>query len=134
MIDIQIDVFDAVAKAVLAEFPNAYLVDENISVPPSLPCVCFVERDNSANIATLDSSDNENHARIMFELDVYSGKLNDRKREARQIAAIADNKLQKLGFVRMMLSPVENILDSSVYRIKGRYQAIVSKNKVIYRR
>lgn len=134
MIDIQAEVFDTVARAILAEFPNAYVADENISSPPKLPCVCLVERDNALNVSTLDSSGDENHADIMFELDVYSGKLNDRKREARKIAAIADAKLQTIGFVRVMLNPIENLMDSSVYRMKGRYRATVSKNKVIYRR
>lgn len=134
MIDIQTEVFDLTAKAILAEFPNAYVADENVSSPPRLPCVCLVERDNALNISTLDSSGDENHANIMLELDVYSGKVSDRKREARKIAAIADDKLQRIGFVRMMLSPIDNPKDSSVYRIKGRYKATVSKSKVIYRR
>lgn len=134
MIDIQPEVFDRVAKRILAEYPDAYLVDETIRVPPSLPCVCLCERDNAVNAFTLDSSGEENHASIMFELDVYSANINDRKREAKHIANLADDELRKIGFLRTMLSPIDNPMDASVYRVKGRYQAIVSKNKVIYRR
>ncbi len=134
MIDIENEVLDLVAKEVLAEFPDVFITGESTSLPPSLPCLCLVERDNSVYQATNDSSGYEKYANVMYELDVYSGKVSDRKREAKQIASLADDKLRKLGFVRTMLSPVENMLDPSVYRIKGRYQATVSDKKVIYRR
>lgn len=134
MIDIEVEVFDLVAKAIWAEFPDVYLTDEYISTPSSLPCVCLSERDNSVYQPTIDSSGDEKYANIMYELDVYSGKLNDRKREAKRIASLADDILRKIGFVRMMLSPIDNPMDPSVYRIKGRYQATVSNKKVIYRR
>lgn len=134
MIDIENEVLDLVAKDVLAEFPDAFITGEYTSLPPSLPCLCLVERDNSVYQSTIDSSGDEKYANIMYELDVYSGNLHDRKREAKRMASLADDKLRKLGFVRMMLSPVDNALDPSVYRIKGRYQATVSIKKVIYRR
>ena len=50
------------------------------------------------------------------------------------IASIVDEELLKLGFSRTMLNPIPNMEDATIYRMKGRYTAIVSKNHVIYRR
>lgn len=134
MIDVETDVFNAVCKAILAKFPNAFVVGDYTPVPSAFPCVSLVEMDNATLERTQSSASREHHARVMYELNVYSNKADTKKSECRSIAAVADGAMQDLGFTRTMLNPLPNMNDASIYRITGRYQAAVSENKTIFRR
>lgn len=45
-----------------------------------------------------------------------------------------DDLMMGLNFTRKMLEPVPNQDGATIYRMLGRYRAVVSKNKTIYRR
>lgn len=134
MIDIENEIFNAVAKEVRAKFKSAYVVGEYVKVPPKFPFVSLVEMDNTPYQKTEDSGSPENHVSLMYELDVYSNKTSGKKAECRAIAAFIDEIMLSLGFTRTMLQPIPNLDDATIYRMKGRYTAVVSKNKTIYRR
>lgn len=134
MIDIEDIVFDAVASAVYDEEPGAYVTSMYEHTPSAFPCVMLVEKSNTAHLETRTSSSNENFAVVMYELDVFSNDADNRKQQCKKLAALADHKMQQFGFTRTMLNPIENALDPSVYRIKGRYEAVVGQNETIYRR
>ena len=65
---------------------------------------------------------------------MYSNKQSGKKAECKAIIALIDKRMEALGFTRTLLNPVPNEEDATVYRMVARYRAIVSKNKVIYRR
>ena len=134
MIDIEIDVVDKVAKRVFSEFPKAYVTNEFVPKPPSFPCVMLREAGNTTLERTVSSASNENHATVMYDLDVFSVKKNGRKQEAKRIASLADEAMLSIGFRRVMFEPVDNVSDSSVFRFKGRYTAVVSKDNIVYGR
>lgn len=134
MIDIENEIFNAVAVAARTQFSDIYISGEYVKSPSSFPCVSLVEIDNAVKYDTQSSTENENHAEIMYELNVYSNKTKGKKSECKEIAAYIDGVLISLGFSRTMLTPIPNMDDATIYRITGRYKAIVSKNKTIYRR
>ena len=70
----------------------------------------------------------------MYEINVYSNKAKGKKAECKAIVAVVDSEMMTMGFTRMMLNPIQNMNDATVYRILGRYRAVVSKTNVIYRR
>ena len=133
MIDIESDVFDTIAKAVRTKYPNAYMSGEYVPLPPQFPAVSIVMMDNSVYERT-QTSDIENHAKVMFETDIYSNKKSGKKSECKAIAALIDNEFAALGLSRIMLQPIPNMEDATIYRIKGRYQGVVAKDKTIFRR
>ena len=61
-------------------------------------------------------------------------KKTGKKAECKQIAKIIDEQFLRLGFDRTMLEPIDNFNDTTIYRMVGRYVAVVSKEEVIYRR
>lgn len=134
MIDIETSVFDTVAKAVRAEYPKIFMTGEYVKVPPKFPCVSLMEMDNQSYQRTEDSGSSENHVSVMYEVDVYSNKSVGKKSECKAIAALIDEQMLALGFARTMLQPIPNLDDATIYRMVGRYSAIISKDKVIYRR
>jgi hypothetical protein len=133
MIDIENEIFDEVSKRVRERFPNVFMTGEYVKSPSSFPCTSLVEMDN----ATFDVSmatDGENHAVVMFELNVYSNKTKGKKAECKAIVAFIDEILMGFNFSRIMLQPISNPNDATIYRMLGRYRAVVSKNKTIFRR
>ncbi len=134
MIDIEKDIFNIVAKAVRDVYPNIYISGEYVKSPPKFPAVSLVEMDNSAYTRTQTSDNVENHVDLMYELNVYSNKTSGKKSECKAIASLIDNELAALGFSRTMLQPMPNMDDATIYRMIGRYRAVASKDKKIYRR
>ena len=134
MINVENEIFDIVVKAVRAVYPDIYIIGEYVKSPPKFPCVSLVEMDNSAYTRTQTSSSVENHAELMYELNVYSNKTKGKKSECKAIATLIDDELAALGFSRTMLQPIPNLDDATIYRMVGRYRAVSSKDKKIFRR
>lgn len=134
MIDIERDVFNFISTPVKAEFPEIYLTDIYSRTPSRFPAATIIEVDNTTHEATLDSSTVEHHSSVVYEVNVYSNKVRGKKNECRAIMTLIDNLMVKLGFNRTMLQPIPNMDDSTIFRMTARYRAVVSQNKVIYRR
>lgn len=134
MIDIETEVFDANAKAVRLKYPDAYITGEYVKSPPKFPAVSLIMMSNMVYTRTQTSDGIENHAKVMFETDIYSNKKSGKKSECKAIAAIIDEVMATLGFNRIMLQPIPNMDDATIYRMVGRYEGVVSKDKTIYRR
>ena len=134
MINVETEIFSSVANKVRAEYPDIFMTGEYVKSPSSFPSVSLVEMDNSVYTSTQTSTEIENHASLMYELDVYSNKTKGKKSECKAIATLIDKEMASFGFTRIMLQPIPNMDDATIYRIKGRYKAVISKDKVIYRR
>ena len=134
MIDIENDIFNTVATVVREKYPDIYMIGEYVKTPPKFPCTSLVEMDNQSYQRTEDSGSSENHVSVMYEVNVYSNKKVGKKSECKAIAATIDEQMLALGFARTMLQPIPNLDDATIYRMVGRYSAIISKDKVIFRR
>ena len=134
MIDIENAVFSAVAEKVREVYPDIFMTGEYVNSPASFPAVSLVEMDNSTHVETIDSGSAENHANVMYEVNVYSNKTAGKKSECKAIIALIDEEMLRMGFSRSTLTPVPNEYDSTIYRMVGRYRAAVSSDSIIFRR
>ena len=134
MIDIESELFSYVARRVREKYPDIFITGEYVKSPPSFPCVSLIENDNAVLRSTQTSNSHENHATVMYELNVYSNKTTGKKAECKAIASFIDEILMSLNFTRTMLNPIPNLDDATIYRMFGRYKAVVSKDSTIYRR
>ncbi len=134
MIDIETDVFAEVSTKLRETFTGIFVVGEYVMSPSTFPCVSLVEVDNSTLQRTQTTEGRENHATVMYEVNIYSNKTKGKKAECKEIAAFVDELLMGLNFTRIMLEPVPNQNEPTIYRMLGRYRAVVSKDKVVYRR
>lgn len=133
MIDIENQVFTAVANALRTAFPSITVESITNYSPSSFPFVSLEETDNYSFDRTRDTESNNNHSVVAYEVNIYSNKTNTRKSEAKEILAVIDAKLIELGFTRTVKQPI-NLDDASKYRIFARYMAVVGKDETIYRR
>ena len=134
MIDIETEIFDEVSGKVREKFPSIFMTGEYVKSPSSFPCVSLVEVDNATFRNTQTTEGKENHAAVVYELNVYSNKTKGKKAECKEIAAFIDDLMMGLNFTRTMLEPVPNQDGATIYRMLGRYRAVVSRDKVVYRR
>lgn len=134
MIDIENQVFQAVATAFRAAYPNGFIAGEYVAQPPKFPAVSVVEMDNSVYQRGVDSGAIENFATVMYQVDIYSNKASGKKAQCKAIAALIDEQFAALGLVRSFMNPVQNINDATIYRMTGRYRGVVDKNQTVYGR
>lgn len=133
MIDIETEVFAYVAERLRSQYTNIYVASVKKRFPSSFPAVQIVEMSNTVATDTSDSGNNENHADLMYEINVYSNLTSGAKKQAKEIMSFVDDKFNELGFVRQLCEPIDNG-DTSIYRYVARYVGRTSRDKVIYQR
>ncbi len=134
MIDIENEVYNRIAEQLKNEFNSISIYGEFVKSPASFPAVMIEEKANSSYQRTQDSGNLENHASLMYEVNVYSNKKVGKKSECKAIFKVIDDEFASMGFTRILKEPIPNIEDATIYRMVGRYTAVVSTDKVIYRR
>ena len=134
MIDMEDDIFNEIAEQVYEKYPEVFMTSEYVKSPSSFPCVSLVEIDNATFRNSQTTDGYENHVAVTYELNVYSNRDVGKKSECKEIVSFIDELLLGLNFTRTMLEPVPNLEDATIYRMLGRYRAVISKNNTIYRR
>ena len=134
MIDIENEVYEMVEQAVTTQFPSVTMSDVYTRTATSFPFATLIMRTNVPWRRSRTTENVENHAAVMFQAEVYSDKRSGKKAECKKIMQVIDREMARLGFTRNFYDFVENPDDATICRLVTRYQAVVSKDKVIYRR
>jgi len=134
VIDIESIIFQRLSTVLRANYSEISVYGEYVKTPAVFPCVTIEEKDNYVLERTQSSGGVENHAGLVYEINVYSNKKTGKKSQCKEIFSLIDREMQDMGFTRTMLNPIPNIDDATIYRMVGRYKAVVSTNKTIYRR
>lgn len=134
MIDIENQVFTKVVTAIKVDYPTIAAYGETVAAPAVFPAVTIEEADNHVYEKTQSSDHIENHAGLMYEINVYSNLATGKKSQCKSIMKLIDAEMSELGFTRTMSGSVKNLNDVTIYRMVSRYKGIVSTDEKIYRR
>lgn len=141
MIDVEAQIFRAVMTGLIPTLegmgiaaPERHVYNDYVEQPPVFPHVSVVEIDNATDRQRRSTAPSEDYAALTYEVNIYSNKQIGRKAECKALAAAVDEILLRLGFTRISLESVPNFLDATIYRITGRYTALVSRSETLYRR
>lgn len=126
MIDIESAVFTSVYNAVIAVYPSADISSVYTESPAAFPHVSLVEVDNGVYEQSQSLGGIENHARVLYQADIYSNNTSTAKSTCKAIAKIVDDTMAANGFMRLTSAQTPNV-DRTLYRLTLRYQAVVSK-------
>lgn len=126
MIDIEAAIFTSVYNAVIAVYPSADISSTYVETPSAFPHVSLVEVDNQVYQESQTLGGIENHARLLYQADIYSNNSATAKSICKGIAQVIDDAMVSNGFQRITASQIPNI-DRTLYRITLRYQGVVSK-------
>ena len=134
MIDLENEIFTAVARAVRTSHAGTSIKSEYVRSPGTFPTVALSEIDNVNVDALIDSSREEKYAGLGYRLQVFSNKESGKKSEAKAIFKTADEILCGMGFRRRTYSTTPEIYNSTIFSITATYEAIADVNGVIYKR
>ena len=134
MIDIENEVFTAIATALRAKSNPIGVYGEWALSPAVFPALIVEELDNYALERTQDSGSLENHEGVVYEINVFSNLITGKKSQAKSIFKDIDAVMAGLGFTRTVKTAIPNLENATIYRMVGRYKAVVSKDKTIFRR
>ena len=137
MIDAETPIYDKIITQLLArtDLPSFASSSEYVRAPAQFPFISIMEMDNRTDPATKDSGHGEHQAVLTYEINVYSNRINAKKRECRKLADAVDEIMLGMNFHRMSLAPVGNPADSGIYRMVGRYEVMIdAEGRLYYRR
>lgn len=135
MIDFENQIFNVIALALRNENPTITITGEELTVTASdstFPVVTVIQKSNTTMESMIDNISIENYSNVMFEVDVYTNLVRGKKAQAKSIMDIIDNNFQTLGFVRNFYQPLSNLADTTIYRLKARYKAVIGKDGRVY--
>lgn len=138
MISPENSLFTAIATTLRQQLSSVFVTGEYVSQPPKFPAVHIEEFDNFAVRSTQTNANLEKTVQVVYEVNVYSNKTKGKKAECKDIIALVDSEFRKLGFTRIMMNPIQNMNDATIYRMYGRYRGEVAVdadgNYLVYRR
>lgn len=127
MITLENEVTNAIDNALAVSYPGVFVTAGYMRSSSMFPCVQVVEIDTRVLERASTLSRIEVMATIVIEINFYSNRLPDKKEECKKLAALTDEVMEGLGFMRTMLSQTPNYEDATVYRMTGRWQKIQAK-------
>ena len=134
MIDIENELYTVIATKLRSDFTGITIYSsESTTIEETFPVVTIIEQNNSIRQSTATTDDYENHADLMYQVDVYSNKVSGKKSECKKIMKVIDDIFHSFNFKRTMMQPIPNLADRTIYRLTATYTAVVSKEKIIYR-
>lgn len=132
MINAENDIYDTVSDELRDIYgQKIFLSGEYFDTPAKFPAVSVIEIDNSV-YSRMTTTTIENAAKITYEVNVFSNKVGYKKFEAKEIMGVIDRVMASMNFTRIMMSPVSNIQDASIYRLTARYKAVIDKDLWLY--
>lgn len=129
MIDIEQSVLTLIKSSISEEVAEVY--SEYTATPSEFPCVMVQEIVNKVFTDSQDSTSFENHCEISYQIDIFTVGPN-KKFDAKRIANLIDEVLNKYNFTRTFCQRVSNAYDDKIYRFVARYDAIVGKDNYVY--
>ena len=134
MIDFENQIFTLIATSLREKYGQGiYITGEPVStVQKVFPAVSIIERSNTIYQRTRSTDNIENHATLMYEVDVYSNLTKGKKQQAKEITAIINDILIKHNFTRTFCESLENLSNNKIYRIKSRFIVVIDKNGMFY--
>ena len=131
MIDKSNEIFTLIANRLRSEFKDIKVIGESIDVPSSFPTVTI---DEVSNVPIhKDSKVLNDYAHVRYQAQVFtSGK--SKRSDARKIYGVLDEVLQELNFQCKMYSTRPEVYNSQIYQITSSYEAVVSRDGVIFRK
>lgn len=138
MIDKENEVVTRITEAL---GPGVDVTSVYINMPRSFPHVRIEQA--SSRSAYEDGSLEEKYVSLMYEINIFSNKQADRKKECKEIAEVIDGVMRRMNFRRTAMMPVRNstqttvygtdVHDETVYRLALRYEGVASETH-FYRR
>ena len=129
MIDYEVKIFNKVHAAVASMCAKDRVVSTPIDSYAKIPAVSLYEMDSQTVRKRQSTSQEENFARVTYQLDVVAGT----KAKCRSIYAAADDCMIAMNFARISGDYVTYPENTKIVRYVARYTAEIDPDGNIYR-
>lgn len=127
------DIYDTISDALREEYGSSiYLTGLYVDVPAKFPAVTIIKINDVVYERMRTREQIENAAIVTYEVNVYTNNVVSKKSDAQKIIAIVDETFASMNFTRIMLNPVSNLQDATIYRLVGRYRAVIDRDLWLY--
>ena len=133
MINIKTEIYDHVYTTLKDRYPKMNITGEATPTPSHFPCVQIIGLNNTVVSSTQTQSAKENHASLLYQIDIFSNKQSGRMAECDEISGVIDEIFADLNFNRIFMAPTQNASEG-IYRVTARYTAVVDRYGMLYRR
>lgn len=123
MKDVEFEVYTELYNLLRAYNPEINVSSDYSRSESEFPYVSIRQVDAPLIAERQDSGTRANFWRVTFTVEIYSNRLGVKRQECKEIAGVIDDWMIAHNFDRLVLSPMENLNDASIYRMVGRYQA-----------
>lgn len=127
MIDVENYIVNHIISVLSEPFPEARVLSSRARTPSEFPCVVLYESGNKTLESTRWIDGIERHAEIRFTAEVYTNDRSGKKEKAKNILAVIDTEMQKLGFFRTSHSYSFTSAESTICGITAAYRGIVGE-------
>jgi hypothetical protein len=124
VIDKENEIFTRVKEQIVAQYHDAVVDSSYQSVPSGFPHVSLYQNDAFTPDNMLDSAYLPKYVSIGFTAQVYSNKTKGKKQECKKIMGIIADTMARMNFRMIMLTPVPNLNDSSIYRLSAQFEGM----------
>lgn len=132
MIDKEYEIYSRLCDYLALHFANIATSSTYENAPSKFPFVSIEQIDNTNNQRASDNCNLENAVDVAFEINIYT-KDTDKKVKAKEISSYVDDFMINLGFDRTSCVPAP-VNDGVSYRLNMRYNGVIGKDCIVYRR
>lgn len=129
MIDYEVNIFDAVYRAIAPMCAKGKVSSVYVPSPTAFPAASLFELTNVTAQDKQSSTPIENFSLVTYQLDCYAKT----KAECRSLYKAADDRMISLGFTRTSGTYLDNFDNTNVFRYTARYIAEIDREGNIYR-
>lgn len=133
MIDVENQIYNGLYDALKAYNSAVGVSSTYCNVPAIYPFVSIEQIDSAPYQASMDDSNIENHVFITFEINIYTKDNTYKKTQAKGLANVVDNYMASKGLIRISSVPFEQD-NETAYHLIMRYEGVVSKKEIVFRR
>lgn len=127
------DIYDSISDVLREQFGQTIFISGlYVDVPSKFPAVTVMKINDVVYEQMTTRENIENAAIITYEVNVYTNSVVNKKSEANAIMALIDATFGEMNFTRIMLNPVSNLQDATIYRLIARYRAVIDKDLWLY--
>ena len=112
-----------VAKPLRGRYPGIFVSGENVRAPATFTHVSIVQSDSYAPVERGDTGIAEKYSAVTFDVDVYSNLQTGKNSQCKAIMNTIDELLYAMNFRRLVLTPIPNLEDATIYRLTAQYTA-----------
>lgn len=119
VVDIENAIFNQVATAYDASFPNGSRYSEAVETPANFPALILYQEDKASSGYTNLPAD-----KITLAVEVYSNLISGGKQQCKSIMELVRNTLNGFGKWELVFENQIRNADERIYRMRARYRGI----------